>query len=381
MKIAHLITGLERGGAETMLARLVRAHKAMDVRSVVISMTGLGVYGGELRRDGFSVHDLGMTRGFPNPAALLRLVNILRQEKPDLLQTWLYHADLLGLIASRMSGVRPLCWNLRTSNMDMRHYSRLSQILPRLLSKFSSFPDAVLANSHAAQTLHRAMGYAPKSWRIVPNGFDTALFRPDASSRKQVRAELGLDETAPVVGVVARFDPSKDYEGFLIAAEKAAKNNQDVRFVLAGLDIDGSNPAFHKAAQGALTGRVCLLGSRQDINRLMNALDVFCLPSAFGESFPNVIGEAMACGLPCVATDVGDSSLIVGDTGFIVPPRDPAALAKALLDMLALTRERRQAMGVKARQIIETTYSLDAIAKRYYKIYDELIAERGASRK
>ncbi len=378
MKIAHLITDLDRGGAEAMLAKLVRAQKPMNVHSVIISMTGFGVYGEELQREGFRVYDLGMRRGFPSPTAILRLMNILRIEKPDLLQTWLYHADLLGLIASRITGIRPLCWNLRTSNMDMSHYSRLSQILPRLLAKLSSFPDAIIANSRAAQTRHNELGYIPKSCHVIPNGFDTTLFRPDDAFRQQVRNELGISQTTPVIGVIARFDPSKDYEGFLNAAITLAQSDKDVHFVLAGLNVDADNPVFLKTTQDALAGRVSLLGPRQDINRLMNAFDVFCLPSAFGESFPNVIGEAMACGVPCVATDVGDSSLIVCDTGRIVPPRDPAALAKALLDMLALPRDQRRAMGSKARQIIATVYSLDAIAKLYHKLYGDLIAERRA---
>ena len=370
--IAHLITTLERGGAEAMLAKLVRAHQRMGVRSLVISLTGPGVYGPELASEGIAVHALGMRRGVPEPGALLRLVTLLRRERPDLLQSWLYHADLLALLAAPLAGVPRLAWNIRCSDMDMRRYSRLSRWLVQGLARLSRLPDAVVVNSEAGRLLHHGLGYRPRRWETIANGFDTERFRPDPATRQAVRAELGLDDEALAVGLIARFDAMKDHATFLDAAERVAKRHPRARFVLAGLGVEPANPAFAAAASGALAGRASLLGPRGDVPRLMTGLDLCCLSSAFGEGFPNVLGEAMACGLPCAATDVGDARLILGDTGRVAAPGNPAALAEALDDLLDLPDAERHRLGAAARSRIEERYALDIIARRYLDLYRDL---------
>lgn len=372
LTILHLITSLERGGAETMLAKLARAMKPMNARSIIVSMTGPGVYGPELEREGFRVFSLGAKRGLPDPRALVRLIKIIRQEKPDLIQTWLYHADLLGLIAAKLTGAKPLCWNIRCSDMDMRQYSLISQLMPHLLGKLSKVPDAVFVNAQAGQSLHERFGYKPRAWHVIPNGFDTELFKPDAALRQQARAELGLPDEAPVVGMVARFDPMKNHAGFLDAAENLAAQNAMVRFVMAGPQVETANPGLKKALSGILKDRVWLLGPQSDMPRLMNTLDVLCLPS-FSEGFPNVLGEAMACGVPCVSTDVGDAATIISDTGLTVPPRDSKALIGALHKMLELSPKARRNLGSAARRRIEGNYALPVIAKRYLDVYEGLI--------
>ncbi len=371
--IAHLITTLERGGAEAMLSKLVRVQATQGVRPVVISLTGAGAYGPELERAGIAVWSLGMRRGVPEPMALFRLIGILRREKPQLLQTWLYHADLLGLLAAPLAGVPRLCWNLRCSDMDRRGYSRLSRWLPRLLACFSGRPDAVLVNSEAGRRLHHQLGYRPRRWQVIANGFDTDLYRPDPAARREVRASLAVPDDALVVGLIARFDPMKDHATFLAAAERVARRHPDARFVLVGRDVEAGNPAFAAAATGQLAGRVSLLGIRSDMPRLMAGLDICCLSSAFGEGFPNVIGEAMACGVPCVATDVGDAGWIIGDTGRVVPPVNPTALAEALDDLLELPPDGRQRLGAAARRRIEENFSIGIIAGQYREVYSALM--------
>ncbi|MEI7606934.1 MAG: glycosyltransferase [Rhodospirillaceae bacterium] len=376
LTVAHLITTLERGGAEAMLTKLAKAHAGQGVRPLVISLTGPGIYGPELEAAGIPVWSLGLRRGVPEPGALLKLVGILRREKPDLLQSWLYHADLLALLAAPLAGVRRLAWNIRCSDMDMRRYSRLSRWLVALLARLSPLPDAVLVNSEAGRLLHHELGYRPKRWETIANGFDITRFRPDPEARRAVRAELGLPDDALAVGLIARFDPMKDHASFLAAAERVARRHPRARFVLAGLGIEPANPAFAAASSGALAGRASLLGPRADIPHLLAALDVGCLSSAFGEGFPNVIGEAMACGLPCVATDVGDSGRIIADTGRVVPPANPAALAEALDDLLDLPDDERRRLGAAARQRIEEHYALAIIAGRYLDLYRELTGVR-----
>ena len=211
LTVAHLITTLERGGAEAMLTKLAKAHAGQGVRPLVISLTGPGIYGPELEAAGIPVWSLGLRRGVPEPGALLKLVGILRREKPDLLQSWLYHADLLALLAAPLAGVRRLAWNIRCSDMDMRRYSRLSRWLVALLARLSRLPDAVVVNSEAGRLLHHELGYRPKRWVTLANGFDTGRFRPDTEARRDVRAELGLPGDALAVGLIARVDPMKDH--------------------------------------------------------------------------------------------------------------------------------------------------------------------------
>ena len=372
LTIAHLITTLERGGAEAMLTKLVCAQASQGVHSVVISLTGPGDYGPELERAGIPVWSLGMRRGIPDPMALVRLGGILRRVQPQLLQTWLYHTDLLGLFAARLTRVPQLCWNIRCSDMDMRHYSRMSRWLIRLLARLSGCPDAVLVNSESGRRFHQELGYRPKCWRVIPNGFDTGLYRPDPDARQEVRQSLGLLNDAPVVGLIARFDPMKDHSTFLAAAVQVAERHPRTQFVLAGRDVVPDNPAF-AVANGTLGGRLHLLGPRSDIPRVMAALDLCCLSSAFGEGFPNVVGEAMACGIPCVATDVGDAGWIIGDTGRVVAPGDATALADALSAMVELGAEKRRVLGAAARRRIEEEFSISVIARLYHNVYVDLI--------
>jgi glycosyltransferase involved in cell wall biosynthesis len=373
LKIVHLITDLDTGGAEMMLAKLVTAMERVRFSNSVISLTDHGTLGAWIAALGVPVFTLGMRRGAPDPIGIARLVRLLGQEKPDILQTWLYHADLMGTIASRLVRVPALCWNIRCSDMDMSHYSRLSRLVLQVLARLSRLPDVVIANSRAGQQLHEKLGYAPRRWEIIPNGFDLERFRPDDGARQAVREELAVPFDTLLVGLVARCDPMKDHRTFLEAAARIASQRADVHFVLAGKGVEAL--AGQIDALG-LAKHVHLLGQRRDIPRLVAALDVFALSSAFGEGFPNVVGEAMACGIPCVVTDVGDAPDIVGDTGMIVPLRDPAAMADAWLRLLSMPAEDRQAMGRAARQRIEERYSLSVIARQYESLYRGIARER-----
>lgn len=375
MRILHIITTLDCGGAEAMLVKLVQAMAAGDgTRSTVVSLMGPGIYGAVLSQSGVPVHCLGMRRGVPTPGAVLRLVRILRREKPDVVQTWMYHADLIGTLAARLGGVGPVCWNIRCSDMDLSQYSRLTRWLVALLARLSTLPAAILVNSQAGLRAHQALGYQPRAWCVIPNGFDAERFRPDRLVRQQVRQELGLSEEALVIGMVARFDPMKDHATFLAAAAILAQRHPGLRFILVGKDVTPDNPAFADTdtAGGALAGRLRLLGQRGDVHRLLPALDVVCLSSAFGEGFPNVLGEAMACAVPCVATDVGDAAWLLAGTGLTVPPRQPQAFADAVDHLLSLPAEERLRLGQAARQRILDGLTVSAVAGQYGDVYARL---------
>lgn len=374
IRVTHLITGLERGGAETMLAKLV-SHPSPRLAHRVVAMVGKGPVAAEIEAAGVPVDSLGLARGIVDPRGLLRMTGLLRREPPDILQCWLYHAELLGLLAGRLAGVRNVLWNLRCSDMDMGQYSRLSRLLPRLLARLSGWPRLCVVNSRAGRDFHERLGYRPRRWVLIPNGFDLDRFRPDAAARAALRGEFGVGEGETLIGLPARVDPMKDHATFLAAAARLAPLHPELRFVLVGKGTEAANAGLGaEIAAAGLAGRVIRLGLRHDMARIYPALDIVTLSSAFGEGFPNVLGEAMASAIPCVATDVGDAADILGDTGRIVPARDPARLADAWAALLSLPADARRALGLRARDRVLSSFALDRVAGLYEDLYAELVA-------
>jgi glycosyltransferase involved in cell wall biosynthesis len=366
-KIVHLITGLETGGAERMLARLVAQMNRERFPSAVVSMTGVGRIGREIADAGVSLHSLGMPRGLPDPRAIPKLARVMRAVRPAIVQTWLYHADLLGFLVQRLGLAPHLIWNLRCTE------STGSPVVRWMLTRLSGLPNAVIANSETGKRFHETIGYRPRRWLTIPNGFDMAALRPNREAGRQQRAELGIRSDAAAILMPARFDPMKDHATFVAAAARVAAGCRDVVFALAGAGADPTNNALNSmiAAHG-LNGRILLLGERCDLDALYPAFDSVVLSSAYGEGCPNVLGEAMACGVPCVATDVGDSALMIGDTGQVVPPGNPAALAAGIERLIGLPPEERHALGIRARDRIRRDYDLDAIVARYEALYEEI---------
>ncbi|TKB69500.1 MAG: glycosyltransferase [Nitrospira sp.] len=370
IRIIHVISDLDTGGAEVMLAKLVGAMDRDRFSNTVISLTGRGQLGEQIESSGVTVHTLGMKRGRPDIFALPRLIRLFRTLQPTIVQSWLYHADLLSTMAVKFSGLPILVWNVRCSDMDLKRYPPLTRRVQRMLAWWSATPAAVIVNSEAGRKLHEQIGYRPRHWDVIPNGFDTQRFHPDSSVRVSLRKEWHVPEDTVVVALVARFDPMKDHAVFLEAAQQVAKARKNVCFLLVGKDTQTLAPAV--AAKG-LTDRVRVLGYRSDIERLLPSVDVLCLSSAFGEGFPNVLGEAMACGVPCVSTDVGDARGIIFDTGLVVPARDPAALAHAMIDLIDRGPVARATLGRAARERIEKTYSLPIIVEQYMTTYSDLV--------
>jgi glycosyltransferase involved in cell wall biosynthesis len=366
-KVMHVITGLQSGGAEGMLTRIVLAQGKGSYQ-IVVSLTNDGIHGAQLRAAGVEVHSLGMRRSLPSPRGLLALTMLMRRAKPDVVMTWLYHADLAGLVAAILSGLgsRRVVWNLRCSNMDFSHYSRITRWVVALLVLLSRVAGAVAVNSRAGQMHHASLGYRPCEWMYLPNGFDLNEWRPDDVDRAAMRTELGLDRGELAVGLVARVDPMKDHATFFAAAKKLVNGRNDLRFVLIG------QGTVQLPVAPELTGEVIALGERRDVPRLLRALDLAVLSSAFGEGFPNAVAEAMASGLPCVVTDVGDAAEIVGDTGVVVSVRSANALAHAIEEILREPEERRRERRRLARQRITNRFSLDQVAGLYRECWDSV---------
>lgn len=370
MKIVHLITGLEASGAEGMLARLVTAPGQDGIKHIVISMMDQGKLGPEIEAAGVPLHCLNMRRGLPSPLAFWRCKTLLEILNPDVLMTWLYHADLLGLYAGSMAGIKKIYWNLRCSNMEMRDYSLLSRMLVPWLANRAGEPTGVVVNSQAGRVVHETLGYRPKQWHLIPNGIDLDKFKPGADRKHAARQSLGLPSDAVIIGNVSRFDPMKDHRTLFDAWAQVVQKNKACHFLLVGRRLDRQNTALMQLVQEfGLDGKITLLGERSDIPDILPALDLMVLSSAFGEGFPNVLAEAMATAVPCVATDVGDASRLVGTMDQIVPPRHPDDLAKAIERFTKMDAEARQNAGLQARARAEKHFGMPAVVEQYGRLF------------
>ncbi len=377
-RVVHVITGLDTGGAEMMLYKLLRALPSTRITSSVVSLLPGGELAGPIRDLGIDVHSLNMRSSFGDPGAAVRLIRLLRRLNADLVQTWMYHANLLGALINPWLGNTPLLWNLRQSNLDPKTSKLGTRLVMRAGAGLSWVaPRCIVCCSERVRDVHRALGYRAGIMTMIPNGFELDRFRPDAEARSALRGELGIDESAPLLGLVGRFHPQKDLQTFFRAMAAVRVERPDCRILVCGHELHLDNPSIARWVEEAKLGdAVHLLGPRRDPQRVMAALDVLVSSSAFGEGFPNVIGEAMACGVPCAVTDVGDSGLIVGDTGLTVPPRDPSALSAAILSLLGEGREGLARRGRAARARIDAEFALARIAARYADLYDTVRTSR-----
>jgi glycosyltransferase involved in cell wall biosynthesis len=369
LRICHLITDLDIGGAEMSLFRLLSAIDRDRYACSVISLLEPGPVGRRIQELGIQVGSLGLKRGAMSLPGLSRLVVELRRNRPDVLMTWLYHADLLGLIAGKLTGVRSIVWNLRASDMDMSNYRPLSALTLRICAALSHLPTAVLVNSERGRAYHSQIGYHPREWVLIRNGVDPAQFKPDRAARDDVRRELGLGPEDLLIGLVARFDPMKDHSNFMAAARLVAQREKAVHFALVGKGIGCDNRSLAADLdRPPLAGRLHLLGERFDMPRLTAAFDVAC-SSSLSEAFPNTVVEAMACGVFCVVTDAGDSAAIVGETGVVVPPGNPDALSQGLLRAVAMGPAKRQTEGQAARERVIRNFGLERFAREYQDFF------------
>ncbi len=372
LPIVHVISGLRWGGAEMMLLKLVSRMDRGRFENSVVSLTGGGALKPRFESAGIRVHELSMENGWRTVSSVSRLLTLLRRSRPAILQGWMYHANLVSLVVGGILGIPIVAWNIRCSRMETRHYSAVSGAMFRGLGFLARYPDLVIFNSKAGEIDHRMQNYRPRRWTVIGNGFDSEEFKPEPSSRAALRQSLGLASDACLVGMVARFDPMKDYGNLLRAARRVVLDRPYPHFVLVGENVDWANEILGAEIRSLqLERHVHLLGLRQDIPFLLQALDLLVL-SSVGEGFPNVVGEAMMSGIPCVATDVGDCRDLLGDCGRVVPCRDPEALSEAILSILCLTPGERLDLGKRARDRITEDYSIQRIVQEYEVTYSRL---------
>jgi len=328
-KIVHVITGLNNGGAEGVLTRL--CLNGQDFEHVVISLTDLGKYGPQLLEAGIKVHGLKMSPGRPSFRKLFELSKLIKNENPFLVQTWMYHADLFGGVAAKLSGVERVFWGIRHSTLDKNNSKLLTRIIARVCAVLSYIlPERIICCAEKAKDVHARIGYQKSKLVVIPNGYDLRKFSPDSESRERLRSEFNVPVAMPLLGMVGRFAEQKDHKN-LIDALSLIHSALDFRCILVGDNLNGQNSQVCEwVAHAGLAGKVLLAGPRTDIPEIMNALDIHVLSSNGGEGFPNVVAEAMACGTPCVSTDVGDAKAIIGNTGTTCPVSDCQALSRSI---------------------------------------------------
>lgn len=370
LKVLHVITDLEDGGAEGALYRLCAFDRHNE--HIVVSLMGPGKYGSLLMRGGVQVHCLNMPPGNVTIQALIYLWRYLREYRPDAVQTWLYHADLIGGIVGRVAGVHNVIWGIRHGNLAPGTVKRSTIWIARVCASLSNLvPANIVCCSEQASKTHKRIGYSENKFRVIPNGYDLANMTPDLAERERLRYEFGVPDSVPLFGMVARFDKQKDHENLIAALGVLKRRGITFHCLLVGTGMEkGNATVVDWLARHELTDCVSLLGRRGDIPAIMNAIDVHVL-SSLGEAFPNVLAEAMACGTPCVTTDVGDAAYIVGDTGWVVPPKDSSALASGLQSALACLADANAWKSRKkaARQRIETHFTIEKVVGMYDMVW------------
>ncbi len=369
--VVHVITGLGLGGAEMMLYKVLAQRDPARYTTEVIALSDAADLRPRIEALGVTVTMLGLSGAAGTPGAVMRLRRLFRQRRPGVVQTWMYHADLLGGLAARSAGV-PVVWDIQGSNLDPGSTRRLTRAIAGWCARLSSrVPARIIACGHSTARTHVALGYDERRIVVIPNAVDTTAFRPDDAARVSVREELRLPADAFLVGMGARLDPQKDHQTLFEAWGRVeATAGRDAHLVLFGKDLLPGHPQVQAWMTAAGASRVHLLGPRSDVARLFAACDVACLSSAYGEGLPNVVAEAMSCAVPCVVTDVGDSAWVVGETGEVVPPRSPDRFAGALRHFYRLGAPGRRAAGLAARRRIEDHFDVRVAAAEYYRVYD-----------
>lgn len=356
-----------------MLKRLVESDPASIPNTKVISLTTLGVIGESLQKQGVQVHALDLLpSGFNILTVIWRLIKLIRHFQPDIVQTWMYHADLLGGLAAYLAGYKNIVWGIRRTSLSSSNPMRtvLTTKTCAILSRW--IPKKILCVAESAKNAHRQAGYDVSHMVVIPNGFDVLKLTATLAQITELRSSCGLSVNDILIGCVGRFHADKGQDNFVKAAAIIAKQYPTVKFVLVGRGCDANNTLLiDLLIEYGLQGHFILLGERNDVPVCLSVMNIFCMPSRT-EGFPVGLGEAMAMGLPCVATDVGDTAVLTDDTVILVPPQNEQALAEGLLQVLALSEKQRLQMGQIAKERVINEFSMEKARARFERVYQEI---------
>ena len=372
MKIIHVITGLNNGGAEKALYNT--CINASEYKHIVISLSGKGKYGALLNSKSTEVIALGMSPGRFSLIAFFKLIKLIKKYNPDIVQTWMPHANLLGGIAARIAGINSIVWGIRNAYLIPGKAKKLTIFIDKILSKLSRWlPSRIVVNSKQSIDIHESLGYDRSKMTYIPNGLDLSVLNFNQKKRYLLRNELGLTSSFFLIGCVARYHPNKNHFTLLKSLSILNLKNISLRCVLVGKNLDHNNKELVDQINSlGLESIVILAGERNDIPDIMSALDVHVLASVT-EGFPNVVGEAMACETPCIVTDVGDSAYVVGNTGWVIKPNDTKELAETIENAwIEYQKNNWQNFCLKSRKRIEMKFGIEKMVDNFSRVWEEV---------
>ncbi len=372
MRVLHIISGLGDGGAEAILYRLCKFDK--ETNHSVISLMSEQKYGPMLREIGVDVYTLGNTNRKIKFSSLIKLYKLINQLKPDVVQTWMYHADFIGGVVARLVGIKNIVWGVHHTTLVRGKSKPLTVLIAKINAFLSHFvPKKIIYCAEMSRKTQESIGFKKNKGVVIPNGYDVDDYTPNERFGLKFRNEMKIPDNKFVIGHVGRYDPQKDQNTLIRAFAFLKKRHFDFNAVVIGTNLDNKNEELLRLIKdNELTDCVSLLGRRSDIPSVMNGIDLFVLSSAFGEAFPNVLNEAMACGTPCIATDIGDSRSIIGDTGWITPIKDPLVIANAIIEAAEekLSNKVSWLRREKAcRERIVENFSIQKMVKKYKEIW------------
>lgn len=375
-RIMFITTGTDIGGAELMLLKLVTSLDRTRFAPRVVSLSPMGPVGREIQRLGVAGTTMEMKESLTGRIrGVWMLAKEIRRFKPHIVQTWMYHSDLIGGVVARVCSRAKVVWGIRQSNLDPKLSKKSTIMVARICARLSRrVPDLIVCCSNTSATVHAAMGYEKNRMIVVPNGFDSKRFYRDASKRDEVRAQLGLAKGCCLIGNLSRFDPQKDLASFITAARLFQDTRHPSHFVMAGPGIEDSNTEITKLIdQAGLRRNVSLLGELSDVRDVLSALDILTLSSAYGEGFPNIVAEAMLSEVICVVTEVGDAALIVGKYGLIVPIRSPNAICSAWERICQMSTQELSFRRANGRSRVIEEFDLGRVVRAYETSYVKLL--------
>jgi len=372
MKIIHIITGLGDGGAENSLYKICKYDNLNE--HIVISLQGIGKYFPLLKKIGITVYCININ--FFSIFKFFRIIKLLRLLKPDVVQTWLVHGDFIGGIAARLSGIKNIVWNVRYSNFEVGKAKLLTIVLIKILAKLSFLlPKLIVVVSKSAKKTCKKLGYCKKKLRLITNGYNLSTLKPNKYQKSYLRKIIKIKKKIPLIGTVARYDPKKDHINLLKALSLVRLKNIDFFCVLIGSGINKINiNLIREIRRLKLNNNIKLFGAKNNIQQVMNGLDLHIQSSRYGEGFPNVVAEAMACGTPCVVTNVGDAAFIVGKTGWVVPPKNPFKLAKAIEEALSEVNSKHwKKRSNQSRLRIKENFDIEKMLNSFNKVWTDVL--------
>jgi len=373
MKILHIITGLGRGGAETLLYQFCIHDK--EYEHIVISLSGTQDYSLKLRRLNISVHSLNFSNSKISIKGLYKLYKLIRQIKPDIIQTWMIHADMVGGIVGRLAGIKNIFWGVHHSNLTGRKSKNTTRLIIKVNSILSYFiPKKIIYCANSSKKIQESIGFKKSIGVVISNGYNTNIFKNNDTFRKSFRNEHNISDDTFIIGHVGRYSPLKDQTTLIEAFHILEQKGYKFKLVLVGTNLDRNNiDLVSFLNKKELSDKVLLLGRRDDIPKIMNGIDLFVL-SSITEAFPNVLNEAMACGTPCVSTNVGDSSLIIDSTGWVTQKKNQKVLANSITEAYE-EKKLKNTLWLKrklaCRDRIVKNFSLEEMIKRYKDIWRE----------